>query len=310
VEGTCVHRAAAPATGSGFGPAMEFLSTLSFIILYGVSYGLVLFTISIGLVVTMGLMRVLNMAHGVFAALGGYVALSLMNQFSTGLGLSLLIAVAVVTLFSIPIERLFFVRLYSAPELDQVLLTVGLAFLGVASLNLFFGPDPLPGALPEVLAQNVDVGIRTFQVYRIVVIVLGLALLLALWFVFERTSFGAKLRAAVDNRGMAEAVGINVNRLFSIAFALGCGLAALGGAMGYVILPLEPLYPFKYLTIILIVVAITGFGNIKSSAWVAVLVGITDTAARLLIPSFGAFLVYFVLIGIMMWRNEIALATR
>jgi branched-chain amino acid transport system permease protein len=289
---------------------MEFLSTLSFIILYGVSYGLVLFTISIGLVVTMGLMRVLNMAHGVFAALGGYVALSLMNQFSAGLGLSLLIAVAVVTLFSIPIERLFFVRLYSAPELDQVLLTVGLAFLGVASLNLFFGPDPLPGALPEVLAQNVDIGIRTFQVYRIVVIVLGLALLLALWFVFERTSFGAKLRAAVDNRGMAEAVGINVNRLFSIAFALGCGLAALGGAMGYVILPLEPLYPFKYLTIILIVVAITGFGNIKSSAWVAVLVGITDTAARLLVPSFGAFIVYFVLIGIMMWRNETALATR
>jgi branched-chain amino acid transport system permease protein len=289
---------------------MEFLSTLSFIILYGVSYGLVLFTISIGLVITMGLMRVLNMAHGVFAALGGYVALTLANQFSAGLGLSLIVAVAVVTLFSIPIERLFFVRLYSAAELDQVLLTVGLAFLGVASLNLLFGPDPLPGALPEVLAQNVDIGIRTFQVYRIVVIVLGLTLLLSLWLVFDRTSFGAKLRAAVDNRGMAEAVGINVNRLFSIAFALGCGLAALGGAMGYAILPLEPLYPFKYLTIILIVVAITGYGNIKSSAWVAVLVGIVDTAARLLIPSFGAFIVYFVLIGIMMWRNETALATR
>jgi branched-chain amino acid transport system permease protein len=250
------------------------------------------------------------MAHGVFAAFGGYVALTLMNEFSIGLASSLIIAVVIVTLFSIPIERLFFVRLYRAPELDQVLLTVGLAFLGVASLNLIFGPDPLPGSLPDLLAQNVDIGIRTFQVYRIVVMVLGLVLLAALWIVFERTSFGARLRAAVDNRAMAEAVGINVNRLFSIAFALGCGLAALGGAMGYAILPLEPLYPFKYLTIILIVVAITGFGNIKGAAWVAVLVGIVDTAARLLIPSLGAFIVYFVLIGIMMWRNETALAER
>ena len=113
--------------------------------------------------------------------------------------------------------------------------------------------------------------------------------MLLLWFIFERTSFGAKLRAAVDNRGMAEAVGINVNRLFSVAFALGCGLAALGGAMGYAILPLEPMYPFKYLTIILIVVALTGFGNIKSSAWIAMLVGIVDTAGRFLIPSHGCF---------------------
>jgi branched-chain amino acid transport system permease protein len=133
-------------------------------------------------------------------------------------------------------------------------------------------------------------------------VAVGIALMLMLWIVFERTSFGAQLRAAVDNRGMAEAVGINVKRLFMAAFALGCGLAALGGAMGFVILPLEPMYPFKYLTIILIVVALTGFGNIKSAAWVAILVGIVDTAGRFLVPSFGSFIVYFVLIGIMMWR--------
>jgi branched-chain amino acid transport system permease protein len=191
-----------------------------------------------------------------------------------------------------------------APELDQVLLTVGLAFLGVAILNLLFGPDPIPAALPKMLAGDIDLGIRKFQVYRVVVIVLGAALMCALWLIFERTSFGAQLRAAVDNRGMAEAVGINVNRLFTVAFALGCGLAAFGGAMGFVILPLEPMYPFKYLTIILIVVALTGFGNIKSSAWIAILVGIIDTAGRFLVPSVGAFLVYFVLIGMMMWRTH------
>ena len=289
---------------------MEILSSLTFIILYGVSYGMVLFTISIGLVVTMGLMRVLNMAHGVFAAFGGYVALTLMHRYAMNLGLSLVVAIAVVTLFSLPIERLFFARLYRASELDQVLLTVGLAFLGVATLNLLFGPDPIPAALPQLLAQNVDLGIRSFQMYRVIVVALGAGLMLVLWFIFDRTSFGAQLRAAVDNRGMAEAVGINVNRLFTAAFALGCGLAALGGAMGYVILPLEPMYPFKYLTIILIVVALTGFGNIKSSAWVAMLVGTVDTAARFLVPSLGAFIVYFVLIGIMMWRTHSLPAAR
>lgn len=283
---------------------MEVLSSLTFIILYGVSYGMVLFTISIGLVVTMGLMRVLNMAHGVFAAFGGYVTLTLIHQYSLSLGVALVVAIAVVTLLSLPMERLFFARLYMAPELDQVLLTVGLAFLGVAILNLLFGPDPIPAALPKMLAGDIDLGIRKFQVYRVVVIVAGAALMCALWLIFERTSFGALLRAAVDNRGMAEAVGINVNRLFTVAFALGCGLAAFGGAMGFVILPLEPMYPFKYLTIILIVVALTGFGNIKSSAWIAILIGIIDTAGRFLVPSVGAFLVYFVLIGMMMWRTH------
>jgi len=127
---------------------MTLPSTLIFIVLYGVSYGLVLFTISIGLVVTMGLMRVLNMAHGVFAALGGYITLTLMNQFSANIALAVLVAACVVAILSLPIERLFFVRLYKAPELDQVLLTVGLAFIGIASLNFFFGPDPLPSRLP------------------------------------------------------------------------------------------------------------------------------------------------------------------
>jgi branched-chain amino acid transport system permease protein len=289
---------------------MELLGDVTFIVLYGVSYGMVLFTISIGLVVTMGLMRVLNMAHGVFAAFGGYVALTLMHQYAFGLGGALVIAVVVVALFSIPVERIFFARLYASSELDQVLLTVGLAFLGVAVLNLLFGPDPIPAALPKLLAGDVDLGIRKFQIYRVVVILVGVLLMLALWLVFERTNFGAQLRAAVDNRGMAEAVGINVGRLFMMAFALGCGLAALGGAMGYAILPLEPMYPFKYLTIILIVVALTGFGNIKSAAWVAILVGLVDTAGRYLVPSFGAFIVYFVLIGMMMWRTHNQPATR
>jgi branched-chain amino acid transport system permease protein len=289
---------------------MEALSSLTFIVLYGVSYGMVLFTVSIGLVITMGLMRVLNMAHGVFAAFGGYIALTLIHRYSLNFSLALAIAVLAVAVFSLPIERLFFARLYRAPELDQVLLTLGLTFIGVATLNLLFGPDPIPASLPSFLAANIDLGVREFQTYRVVVVVLGAVLMIGLWLIFEHTEFGAKLRAAVDNPGMAEAVGINVARLFAVAFGLGCALAALGGAMGYAILPLEPMYPFKYLMIILIVVALTGFGNIKSSAWIAILVGLVDTAGRYLMPSTGAFLVYFVLIAMMLWRAHDRPATR
>jgi branched-chain amino acid transport system permease protein len=281
----------------------ELLSSLSFIVLYGVSYGVVLFTISIGLVVTMGLMRVINLAHGAFAALGGYLAASLMNQLSMSFWLAVPLAVVAVALFSVLVERLFYVYLYTATELDQVLLTVGLAFVAVAGLNFIFGPNVYPAKLPEVLVLNVDLGIRKFQTYRLFLIADGAVLFGVLWYVFDRTSFGARLRAAVDNRGMAQAIGIDVPKLFSLVFALGSSLAALGGAIGYGILPLEPLYPFKYLVLVLIVVSLSGFGNIKAAAAVAIFLGVVDTGCRYLFPNVGAFIIYGILISLIIRKH-------
>jgi branched-chain amino acid transport system permease protein len=281
----------------------EFLSSLSFIVLYGVSYGVVLFTISIGLVVTMGLMRVINLAHGAFAALGGYLAASLMNQLSMSFWLAVPLAVVAVALFSVLVERLFYVYLYTATELDQVLLTVGLAFVAVAGLNFIFGPNVYPAKLPEVLVLNVDLGLRKFQTYRLFLIADGAVLFGVLWYVFDRTSFGARLRAAVDNRGMAQAIGIDVPKLFSLVFALGSSLAALGGAIGYGILPLEPLYPFKYLVLVLIVVSLSGFGNIKAAAAVAIFLGVVDTGCRYLFPNVGAFIIYGILISLIIRKH-------
>jgi len=281
----------------------DFAASLIFIVLYGLSFGMVLFAISIGLVITMGLMRVLNMAHGFFAALGAYVTVWLMFQQGAPLWLSVVVACVVVTLLSILIERTFFRHLYTAAQLDQVLLTIGLAFLGAAFLNLLFGPNPQPSTLPSSLAANVDLGISTVQLYRLFIVVLGACLMLGLWWLFDKTDFGARVRAAVDNRRMAEAVGIDVDRLFAITFALGCCLAALGGAVGYAMLPPEPMYPFKYLVIILIVVALTGFGNIKSGAFIAASVGIVDTGARFLAPTYGSFVIYVFLIGMMVSRH-------
>ncbi|SRR5579885_23445 len=279
------------------------LSSLSFITLYGVSYGVVLFTISIGLVVTMGLMRVINMAHGAFAALGGYLAVSLMNAFSVPFAIAVPAAVLAVALFSVLIERLFYVHIYTATELDQVLLTVGLAYVAIAGLNLAFGPNVFPGQLPRVLTANVDLGLRTFQVYRLFLIAVGFLLVVLLWYLFDRTSFGARLRAAVDNRTMAQAIGIDVPKLFSLVFAIGSGLAALGGAIGYAIFPLEPIYPLKYLVLVLIIVSLAGFGNIKPAVGVAVFVGVVDTACRYLFPSVGAFIIYAILIGLIIYKH-------
>jgi branched-chain amino acid transport system permease protein len=282
----------------------QLLSTVAFILIYGVSYGMVLFTVSVGLVVTMGLMRVANMAHGAFAAIGGYISITIANDYGVPLWASAVVGILGTGLLAIVIERLLFVGLYTAPELDQVLMTIGLAFLTVAGLNLVFGPNPIPSHLPAFLLANVNLGVRYVQAYRVALVGFGLALMIALWFIFDRTGFGARIRAAVDNRGMAQAVGINVNKLFTKAFVLGCALAALGGTVGVALLPLEPQYVFKYLVLLLVVVSLSGFGNIKASAQISLLVGVVDTAARYLFPSLGAFVVYFVLIGLMVWRDQ------
>ncbi|EAQ14779.1 branched-chain amino acid ABC transporter permease [Maritimibacter alkaliphilus] len=279
-------------------------SSLTFILLYGVSYGLVLFIISIGLVITMGLMRVMNLAHGAFAAIGGYIAVGVMTNFGIPFPLAVVAAVAGVVALSVVLERLVFVNLYGAPELDQVLMTIGINFIVIGGLTIFFGPNVYPISLPDYLTGNVDLGIRNFEVYRLFVIAMGLIVVVGLWIMFEKTSFGAKLRAAVDNPSMTRVIGINVNRVFIIAFGIGSGLAALGGAIGAGMLPLEPYYPMKYLVLVLVVVALSGFGNMRASLAVAVLVGIVDTAGRFLVPSFGGFIIYIVLVVLMVLRPE------
>lgn len=278
------------------------MSAVFFVLVYGLSYGMVLFIISVGLAVTLGLMRIVNMAHGAFAATGGYLALALMSQAGLPFPVAVLVATAAVALVSVPIERLVYTRLYGSGELDQVLLTIGLIFISIAGLNYFFGPNPMPSTLPAWLASNTDLAVVQVQNYRLMLIVVGLGLMLGLWLLFDRTSFGARLRAAVDNRSMAQAVGINVDRMFSATFALGSGLAAFGGAIGYQILPLEPQYPFKYLALFLVIVTIAGLGNIRSTAIMAMVVGIIDTGLRFLYPAAGAFVVYLILIGILLWR--------
>lgn len=280
----------------------------TFILLYGVSYGLVLFVISIGLVLTLGLMRIANLAHGVFAVLGGYLAFQLPALLGVGFVASALIAIALVLLASLVLERVFFRRLFGMSELEQVLATIGFCFAFIALLTFAFGPNVLATKYPDWLSGNVNVLGRPFPVYRVFVMLAGVVILLALWVLFDRTNFGATLRACVDNQGMAKASGINVNRYFSMTFAIGAGLAALGGIVGAGMLPLEPLYPFKHLPMFLTIVALSGFGNIKASVVVSLLVGLVDTAGRYLVPELGAFTVFTLLVVLVLWRPQGLLA--
>ncbi len=286
------------------------MAALNFIVLFGVSYGVVLFIISVGLVVCFGLMRVANLAHGVFAALGGYITFTIMGSFSLPFFVALILSVLIVVAFSIVLEKIVFVELYKASELEQVLMTVGLCFIAIAALSLLYGPNVLPFRLPEYLNGNTLIFGQSIPKVRLYIVLAGCMLIVGLWYMFDRTPFGAQLRAAVDNRGMAQAIGINVDRCFSLAFALGAALAALGGAIGAVVLPLEPLYPFKHLPIFLTIVALSGFGNIKASLAVAILVGVVDTAGRYFVPQYGAFTIYLLLVGLMLWRPEGLLSPR
>lgn len=282
----------------------SLIVNLSFILAYGLSYGLVLFAISIGMVITMGLMKVTNLAHGAFAALGGYLTVALMTNAGIDFAIAVVISTIVVSLFGVVVERLLISRLYGKPDLDQVLVTLGFNFLVMGCLTLLFGPNVYPIALPEYLHGNVDLGIRTFEVYRVFVIAFGLVLVLVLWGIFDKTNFGAKLRAAVDNRGMASAMGINVNRLYVVAFGLGSALAAVGGSVGAAMLPMEPFYPLKYLILVLVVVALSGFGNIRASIGVSIIVGLVETAGRFLVPQYGSYVIYVLLIILIVWRRE------
>lgn len=261
----------------------------------GMAYGMILFMIAVGLSVTMGLMRVVNLAHGGFALIGGALAHWLGQDLGLGFLPALVLAIAGTVAVALPLERVIYRRIYGFGELQQVLATIGLTFLMIATINLWQGSTLLPVGLPAVLSQPVDLGFRTLPTHRIAVIMLGGAVIVGLWLLLDRTRFGIRLRAAVDNRGTASAHGINTDRIYMATFGLGAALAALGGIMGAELLPIEAYYPLRYMVLFLIVVAVGGMGSISGSFLAALGLGILETAARYLVPEF-ATIAFFTLV--------------
>lgn len=270
----------------------------------GFAFAMILFIISVGLSVTMGLMGFVNLAHGVFAMLGGYFAVSFMREWHAPFLPAVLLACAAVALVSVALERCLYRRFYGADELQQVLLTIGLVFMGIAVCTFVWGPLNVQLDVPSWLKGQVDLGFRRFPTYRTFIILVSLGLIVGLWYGFERTLLGARIRAAVDNRRMAEAVGINIRRLFTLTFALGSALAALGGALGAEILGLTPTYALEYLVYFLIVVAVGGLGSLRGAFAASLILGVVDTAGKYFLPGFGAFFLFALTIVLLLWRPQ------
>jgi branched-chain amino acid transport system permease protein len=271
------------------------------VLLDGLAYGMVMFIISCGLTVTMGLMRVVNLAHGAFAMMGGYLAAVLLGRGWPFLA-AMVAAVLAVALLGGLVERTVFRPLYRQGELPQVLMTFGLVFVIIAALTGIFGTDIKSLPLPALLQGDTDMGFRPYPTYRLFLVATGLVLGAALWLLIDRSLFGARLRAAVDNPRMAAAVGLDVDRLFSVTFMGACALAAFGGIVGAELLPLEPFYALRYLVMFLIVVSVGGLGNFKGSFLAAAAIGLVETAAKFYAPAVSAYIVFLLVIALLLWR--------
>lgn len=274
------------------------------IIFDGIASGMLLFLISVGLSVTLGLMNFVNLAHGAFAMLGGYACVLLLNRFGVPFLAALPVVAIVSALVGVVLERTLYRRLYAASALDQVLFSIGLVFMSIAAADYFFGAQQQPMLLPEFLRGQINLPGLDIGIYRLFLIAIGLGIAALLQWMVVHTRFGAQLRASVDNQRAARGVGIDVNRVFSLTFALGSALAGLGGALGIEMLGLDPGFPVKYIVYFLIVVAVGGSGSIKGSLIAAIILGVTDVAGKYYVPQIGSFMIYAVMVVTLILRPQ------
>jgi branched-chain amino acid transport system permease protein len=278
------------------------LASLAGVLFDGFAYGMLLFLLSVGLSVTLGMMNFVNLAHCSFAMVGGYVVVTLVNSFGWPFLASLPMAFVAAALVSIVLERVLYRRLYRASDLDQCLLTIGIVFISVALAAYWFGTVQQSTSTPPYLRGSVQFMGVNFAAYRLFLIAASLLVTAILIISLEYTRFGAQVRAAVDNQRMARGLGIDVDRAFMITFALGGGLAGLGGALAIEVIGLDHAFAFTYLVYVLIVVAVGGLGSIGGSFLAAAVIGISDMAGKYYFPQLGAFLIYLVMVVILMWR--------
>ena len=272
----------------------------------GLAYGMLLFVLAVGLAVTLGLMNFINLAHGAFAMAGGYLTVVLMQRWGVPFLACLPICFVLVGALGAVLERTLYRPMYRKPHLDQVLFSIGLAFMAVAGVDYVMGSSQQNVQLPEFLRGRSEWGDDPWVLgvghYRLFIMVVCAALTVVLQWVLTRTRFGSRLRAAVDDPVVASGLGIDVNRIFLLTFAVGSGLAALGGALGAEVLSMEPTFPLKYMIYFLIVVAVGGTSSITGPLWAALLLGVADVAGKYYVPKLGGFMVYALMLLILLWR--------
>lgn len=268
----------------------------------GVAYGMVLFVLAVGLSVTLGLMNFINLAHGAFAMAGGYVAVVLVNRWGIPFLAALPLVFLATAILGVVAERALYVHVYRKSHLDQVLFTIGLVFMSVAAVDYLMGSGQQFIELPAALRQRYQILGAGIGGYRAFIIVVCGALAVALELVLTRTRFGSQLRAGVDNANVARGLGINVAQVFALTFAVGSGLAGIGGALGAEFLGLDPTFPLKFLVYFLIVVAVGGTSTLLGPFVAALILGVADVAGKYYVPAAGGFIIYAVMVVILLWR--------
>ena len=270
----------------------------------GLAYGMVLFVLACGLSVTLGLMNFINLAHGAFAMAGGYLMVVLINRFGLPFIWCLPLAFLVPGVVGGVLERVLYRHLYNSTHLDQVLFSIGLVFMAMSSIDYFMGAQQQIVQLPSLLQGRIDFGFMSIGVYRLFVILVCFALALALQLILRRTRFGSQLRASVDDRRVAQGLGVNVNLIFSLTFAFGSGLAGLGGALGAEILGLDPSFPVKFMIYFLVVISVGGTTTLTGPFLASILLGVADVAGKYYIPTFGSFIIYTIMVAVLIWRPQ------
>ncbi|RAI36050.1 branched-chain amino acid ABC transporter permease [Rhodoplanes serenus] len=268
----------------------------------GIAYGMLLFVLAAGLAVTLGLMNFVNLAHGAFAMAGGYAALVLVNRLGLPFVVGLVGAFVFAAALGALLERTLYVHVYAKSHLDQVLFTIGLVFMAVATVDYTMGSSQQFIAIPAALQGQVTVLGVGMSKYRLMIIAVCGLITLLLQLGLTRTRFGSRLRAAVDDQRVARGLGINVGAVFGFTFAFGSGLAGLGGALGAEILGLDPIFPLKYMIYVLIVVTVGGTSSITGPFLAALLLGIADVAGKYYVPQLGAFVIYTIMIVVLILR--------
>ena len=269
----------------------------------GVAYGILLFVLACGLAVTLGLMNFVNLAHGAFAMAGGYVTVVLMDKWGVPFVACLPIAFLAAAALGLVLERTLYVHMYGRSPLEQVLFSIGLVFIAVAATDYLMGSSQRNIQLPAWLQGRREVLGASIGIYRSFLIVLCGALALVLQLALMKTRFGSRLRAAVDDARVARGLGIPVGFVFAATFAVGSGLAGLGGALGVELLGLDPYFPLKFMVFFLIVVTVGGTSGLMGPFVASLLLGVADVAGKYYLSSaLGGFVIYVVLIVVLVLR--------
>lgn len=268
--------------------------------LIGISFGFILFLLGTGLSLTMGLMRIVNLAHGALYMVGAYVGLSA-AKFTGNFVVGILAGGICVALLGLIMETGFLRRLYKR-ELDQVLLTIGFIYILTNICQWIWGPKPLSGVIPSVLSGSIPVGGVTLPVFRLTIIAFGLVAAAGLWLFQERTRVGAIIRAGMDNREMATGLGINLKVVFTGVFALGAFVAGFCGLIGAPLLGINLGIGWDALLLAMIVVVVGGTGSIQGALVGGIAIGLVDAYGKAFFPEFAYFTMYLVLIIILLFR--------